>query len=109
MATFPLDALEVRARTLAAQVPELRGLVAEAVPSRSVTGGGSLPGTEIDSWAIALSASGRSADELARILRRATPPVIARIEDDRVLLDLRTVSPTQDEAVGTILQELTNP
>ena len=109
MATFPLDALEARARRLAAQVPEHGGLVAEAVPSRSVTGGGSLPGTEIDSWAIALSATGRSADELARSLRRATPPVIARIEDDRLLLDLRTVPPTQDEAVRTILQELTNP
>jgi L-seryl-tRNA(Ser) seleniumtransferase len=109
MATFPLDDLEARARTLAAQVRQHGGLSAEAAPCRSLTGGGSLPGTEIDSWAIALSASGRSADELARTLRRARPPVIARIEDDRLLLDLRTVIPTQDEAVRTILTELSNP
>jgi L-seryl-tRNA(Ser) seleniumtransferase len=109
MATFSLEALESRARTLAVQVPRRGGLAAEAVPCRSVTGGGSLPGTEIDSWAIALSDSGRSAAELERILRRGSPPVIARIEDDRLLLDLRTVSPTQDGAFRTIFGQLGNP
>jgi L-seryl-tRNA(Ser) seleniumtransferase len=95
MAAVPVEELEVRARAVAARLSQ-NGLVAEAVPCRSVSGGGSLPGAEIDSWAVALSHPERSTAELERNLRYGTPPVIARIEADRVLLDLRTVSPEQD-------------
>jgi L-seryl-tRNA(Ser) seleniumtransferase len=95
MATATVEDLEARARALAALLSEA-GMTAEAVRCRSVTGGGSLPGAEIDSWGVALSQPGRSIAELERSLRYRTPPVIARIEDDRLLLDLRTVSPTQD-------------
>jgi L-seryl-tRNA(Ser) seleniumtransferase len=95
MATAPLEDLEARARALAALLSNA-GMTAEAVPCRSVTGGGSLPGAEIDSWGVALSQPGRSTAELERSLRYRTPPVIARIEGDRLLLDLRTVSATQD-------------
>jgi L-seryl-tRNA(Ser) seleniumtransferase len=61
-----------------------------------------LPGQTQPSWAIALNAT--SPDTLAAALRHTSPPVIGRIEDDRVLLDLRTILPEQDslllEAVG---------
>jgi L-seryl-tRNA(Ser) seleniumtransferase len=84
----PSETLHARAEALAAR---LGGQVAE---TRSAVGGGSLPGQTQPSWAVALDAD--SAQSLAASLRRADPPVVARIEDDRVLLDLRAVLPEQD-------------
>ncbi len=62
---------------------------AEVVELRSTIGGGSLPGETLPSWGIALQA--RGADRIVGALRRGDPCVIARIEDRRVVLDLRTV------------------
>jgi L-seryl-tRNA(Ser) seleniumtransferase len=103
MATVPLDELEARARALAARLSG-SGVRAEAVRCHSVTGGGSLPGAEIDSWGVTLSHPDRSTAELERALRYRTPPVIARIEGDRLLLDLRTVTAPQDQ----LLRELSH-
>jgi L-seryl-tRNA(Ser) seleniumtransferase len=64
------------------------------VATRSAVGGGSLPGQTQPSWAVALPAD--SPDALAAALRHADPPIVARIEDGRLLLDLRTVLPEQD-------------
>lgn len=69
---------------------------AEAVLSQSVIGGGSTPGQQVSSWVVALRPEDLSAHQLEGRLRRQTPPVIARIEEDRVLLDLRTVLPEQE-------------
>jgi L-seryl-tRNA(Ser) seleniumtransferase len=96
MAATPPEELEARARAVATRISG-KGMHAEAVACRSVTGGGSLPGAEIDSWGVVLSHADRSAAELERNLRYGTPPVIARIDGDRVLLDLRTVAPYQDD------------
>jgi L-seryl-tRNA(Ser) seleniumtransferase len=81
--------LEQRARALASRFGS-----ASAVESRSAIGGGSLPGQTQPSWAIALESS--SPDQLAAALRGGDPPVIGRIEDGRVLLDLRAILPEQD-------------
>jgi L-seryl-tRNA(Ser) seleniumtransferase len=93
--------LHGRAESLAAS---LRG---RAVETRSAIGGGSLPGQTQPSWAVALERSPVPADALAATLRRAKPPVISRIIDDRVMLDLRAVLPEQDaqleQAVGAVL------
>jgi L-seryl-tRNA(Ser) seleniumtransferase len=72
---------------------EAHGLRPELVAGRSTVGGGSLPGETLPTWLIALA--GGDPEHLAARLRRARMPVIARIQDDRVLLDLRTV---QDDA-----------
>jgi L-seryl-tRNA(Ser) seleniumtransferase len=69
-------------------------LGASTVETRSAVGGGSLPGQTQPSWAVALQ--NRSATTLAAKLRSANPPVVARIEDERVLLDLRAILPEQD-------------
>ena len=60
----------------------------------STVGGGSLPGETLPSWGLSLG--GRSADALLARLRRGTPAVVARIEDGRVLVDVRTVDPLDD-------------
>jgi L-seryl-tRNA(Ser) seleniumtransferase len=100
MAGAGLDELESRARRIAERLAPTSGAVkVEAAPTRSVSGGGSLPGVELGSWAVALIPGRAGASEMQRTLRRSNPPVVARVEDDRVLLDLRTVAPEDDLAL----------
>jgi L-seryl-tRNA(Ser) seleniumtransferase len=87
IATSP-DMLRARASAIATR------LEGEVVETRSAVGGGSLPGQTQPSWAVALRSP--SADRLAAALRRANPPVIGRVEEDRLLLDLRAIAPEQD-------------
>jgi len=86
--------LAKRAKVLAARL-EAAGIPAAVVETRSTVGGGSLPEETQPSRGVALSAS--SAARAVGALRRADPPVISRIIDDRVVLDLRSVLPEQDE------------
>jgi L-seryl-tRNA(Ser) seleniumtransferase len=79
-------AIRVRAEALVAQVPDLR---AEIVSGNSVIGGGATPEQSIPTWLISIECPDVAAAE--RRLRAADPPVVARIEKDRLLLDLRTV------------------
>jgi L-seryl-tRNA(Ser) seleniumtransferase len=55
---------------------------------------------------LAVTRQGLSADEISARFRASQPPVIARVEEGRVLLDLRTVFPEQDENVIAVLQGL---
>ena len=76
-------------------------------PARSAIGGGSLPGETLDSWALSISSDGAgfSAESLLAALRSRSTPVIARIEDDAVRLDPRTVLPEQDDDTVRALAE----
>ena len=82
------EALRSRAELLAER------LGGSALETRSAVGGGSLPGQTQPSWAVAFEVD--SPDDLAAQLRRASTPVIGRIEDGRLLLDLRSVLHEQD-------------
>jgi L-seryl-tRNA(Ser) seleniumtransferase len=64
---------------------------------QSTVGGGSFPGLRLPSSGVALPGP---PDELARRLRLGEPPVVTRIVDDRVVIDLRTVAPARDEALA---------
>src|SRR5829696_3802443 len=67
-------------------------------PVQATVGGGSLPGETLPSWALVLSpAAGEGVDTLARRLRLGDPGIFGRIEQDRLFLDLRTISPEDDE------------
>ncbi|MGA7081460.1 MAG: L-seryl-tRNA(Sec) selenium transferase [Terriglobales bacterium] len=68
----------------------------DLLDGESVIGGGAAPSAVLPTRLIALTHSHLSADELNARLRAHTPPVIARVEEGRVLLDLRTVFPEQD-------------
>jgi L-seryl-tRNA(Ser) seleniumtransferase len=87
-----------RAKALAARL-EAAGITATVIETTSTVGGGSLPEETQASRGIALSAA--SAARAVGALRHADPPVIARIVDDRVVLDLRSVLPEQDELLGS--------
>jgi L-seryl-tRNA(Ser) seleniumtransferase len=86
-------------------VRELKGLGAasQVVPGRSAVGGGSLPGETLLTHLVALAAD--SPDAVAARLRAGEPPVIARIEDGRLVLDPRTVLPEQEEALWQLVAQ----
>jgi L-seryl-tRNA(Ser) seleniumtransferase len=94
-----------RAESLAKEL-ESSNVSAEIVDGDSVIGGGAAPSAVLPTRLLAVSAEGLSADELAARLRSSNPPIIARVDEGRVLLDLRTVFPQQDEVVQAALNAL---
>jgi len=92
-----------RAESLAEAVRSKR-LVAEIVDGESVVGGGAAPSSILPTRLLAIRCEGCSANELESHLRSSDPPIIARVEEGRVLLDLRTVFPQQDETVVAALK-----
>jgi L-seryl-tRNA(Ser) seleniumtransferase len=94
MLTVSGDTLRARAERLAAATG------GEIVHATARVGGGALPLLELPGPAVAVSVPGLSADGLAARLRAADPPVIGRIEDDRLLLDPRTLAEDEVELVA---------
>jgi L-seryl-tRNA(Ser) seleniumtransferase len=87
--------LRRRAEALARSVGE-GAAVADGL---SVAGGGSLPGEGLPSPLVTVDPGARGADAVMAALRAGEPPIIARVEAGRVVVDLRTVTPEQDELV----------
>ena len=75
----------------------------EVIDGESVIGGGAAPSSVLPTRLLAISSASLSADELAERLRTSDPPVIARVEQGRVLLDLRTVFGDQDALISAAL------
>jgi L-seryl-tRNA(Ser) seleniumtransferase len=98
--------IERRAEAVVGRLGQARHLAADIVDGASTIGGGTTPGLEIPTKLIAMAAAGMTADQLERALRGLDPPVIARIENDRLVLDLRTVLPEQDELLAQLLAGL---
>ena len=88
MLSYSEDALHTRAQSVIDSLGSgslLRG--------KSTIGGGSLPEETLDTWLVSFATP--SPTKLLKKLREQTPPVIARIQDDRVVCDLRTVQPEE--------------
>ena len=99
-----------RVRSLAEQLrPHAPSLHAEVIDGESVTGGGAAPAARLATRLLALTSEHLSADELAARLRENDPPIIARVEEGKVLLDLRTVFPEQDAVVAQALRLVQTP
>ncbi|HSR54571.1 MAG TPA: L-seryl-tRNA(Sec) selenium transferase [Acidobacteriota bacterium] len=98
--------LEVRVRRLGQRLGEALGDAAqwEVVPGESLVGGGSAPGQRLESRLLSLQPLGRSPAAVERKLRRHDPPVIVRIESERLLLDLRTVFESDEDDLLRALQ-----
>ncbi len=93
---------EIRRRVEAVQQRCSGGnLIVEIEPGYSYLGGGSAPGEGIPTWLLALQSTRLSARSIEEALRRHTPPILTRIEKERVLLDLRTVFPDEDEILAS--------
>jgi len=87
--------LRARAEELAQKAVSL-GAHAQAVPCESEAGGGSLPGSALPSWGVRLRHPSLSAQALSAALRAGDPPVLTRVQDEAVLVDLRSVLPEDD-------------
>jgi L-seryl-tRNA(Ser) seleniumtransferase len=109
MVRIPEEELARRAEQMAgrlrADCPKLR---VEVIEARSVLGGGAAPASTLPTRAIAVSSHALNADEICARLRQWEIPIIARVDEDRVLLDLRTVEPAQEEIVLAALGALSN-
>jgi L-seryl-tRNA(Ser) seleniumtransferase len=90
----PVATLRTRAERLAERL-RTKGIDARSVESVATVGGGAAPGARLPSAALTVPAP------FAVPLRTGTPPVVGRVEDDRCLLDLRTVAPGDDEVLVT--------
>ena len=80
-------------------------LFAEAVPVLSLIGGGTAPAARLQSSAVSLRHATLQPQALLQALRRLDPPVIGRVSEDAVLLDLRTVEPEFDAKLVSLLQQ----
>ena len=92
------ESVATRAAAWRSRLAEL-GVAVELATTESTVGGGSLPGERLATTALVISPREGGAAQLLRRLREHEPPVIGRIEQERVLLDPRTVLPGEDDAV----------
>jgi L-seryl-tRNA(Ser) seleniumtransferase len=96
------EEIEGRAQALAATLATCGWRVA-MISGSSAVGGGSAPGVQLPTVLLSIERDGQSAAATEQWLRALDPPVIARIEHDRVVLDLRTVSPDLDSTLAALL------
>jgi L-seryl-tRNA(Ser) seleniumtransferase len=106
MLTMTAREIHARATALSDEVGRLPGWKTAVVEGGSAIGGGSAPGVELPTRLVAIAKEGLTADALEQGLRQLRPPIIARIEQDRVVLDLRTVFASQDAVLLELLQRL---
>jgi L-seryl-tRNA(Ser) seleniumtransferase len=101
-----LRASDAELRTRAEAFAQRLGPAARVVALQSVVGGGSAPEAYLPSWGVALQFEGWTTSAVEERLRCSNPPVIVRVEDDRVVLDFRTISVREEEELLTILRTL---
>lgn len=104
MLTEPLAEIEARAGKLAAALAGLP-VQAELLPDISPVGGGALPLQQLETRVVQVRPRNRSAQDLAQALRLGRPPVVARVRDEAVLLDVRTLQREEIPLVAAALAE----
>jgi L-seryl-tRNA(Ser) seleniumtransferase len=93
-----VENLKNRAQRLAPQIAASGAVVsAEAVAGTTSLGGFLEPAHRLETWCVAVRPQGLTIDRLAALLRTGLPAVVGRVQDDLLLLDLRSVSPRQDQ------------
>ena len=100
MLALTADEIGRRADALASALSS-HGLHAGVADGQSTIGGGSAPGSALPTRLVTIAHPTLSATAFEARLRLAEPPIVARIEHDRVVLDLRTVDPADDESTGS--------
>lgn len=94
--------IQRRAEALAAQVGSSK-LQIRVIDGESVIGGGAAPSSVLPTRLLAVTSKNLSADDLAARFRGCEPPIIVRVDEGSVLMDLRTVFPEQDSIVAMAL------
>ncbi len=93
------DAIRARAEEIADKIRSPK-IAVDLIDGESVIGGGAAPSAVLPTCLLAITSIDFSADKLAEQLRKSDPPIISRVQEDRVLLDLRTVFPEQDKFIA---------
>ena len=91
------EQVRTRANEWSVTLNQRRWKSCQVIPGRSTVGGGSLPGETLPTYLLALTVT--HPDQFLKRLRISQPPVIARLDEDHVVLDPRTVLPEQDETL----------
>lgn len=86
-----------RAERLRGRLSNLAGIAVTLRDGESVAGGGSTPGQSLPTMLTAVTHTRYNAGDLSEMLRQNQPPIIARVEEDQLLIDLRTVLDDQQE------------
>lgn len=105
MMRLPADDVRKRAESVRANA-SASGLRVEIVAGESLVGGGSAPTSTLPTFLLAITSQSLSADELATRLRRNNPPIVARVEEGKVLIDLRTVFEEEDSQIVRALNAI---
>ena len=99
MMSLTFEDIERRVTAVAATLSTEKDLRCEAVDGDSTVGGGSASGSRLPTKLLAVSCAGISAPAFASRLRQLDLPIVGRIQQDRVVLDLRTVAPDDDARI----------
>ena len=106
MLSMPTENLKMRAEKLASLLSPVASVAScEAIEEQAMLGGGSLPAQKIPTWCISIEPNG-SVDSLTAKLRTGSPAILGRVHKDRLLLDMRTVSPGEDLEVVKVFEAL---
>jgi L-seryl-tRNA(Ser) seleniumtransferase len=108
MMTLSLKALERQAELLQRVLTDLneKRLKVERLNAFSRVGGGSLPLVRLPTCCVGVEIQGVSANSLDRLLRESDPPVIGRIENDKFLMDVRTMQPGDRDSVAGVFKRI---
>ncbi len=108
MLAMPVEELRQRCEALLPRLARVIGGAAECavIESTSTVGGGALPLAELPGWALAVVPKKISVNELITRLRRCEPPVVGRVQDNRFLIDPRTLGFEEDELLLAALQRV---
>ncbi|HET9581810.1 MAG TPA: L-seryl-tRNA(Sec) selenium transferase [Gemmatimonadota bacterium] len=105
--------LEAAPEELAEKAERLREMLRPGARSATLVrphagraGGGTLPERDLPGWALRVEPRGSTAEALARSLRRGDPPVVARVAESAVWIDVRTLLPGEAEIVARRLEEI---
>jgi L-seryl-tRNA(Ser) seleniumtransferase len=98
MISAPIDEIRERAESWSAAIK-----AGEVVAAKSMVGGGSLPGETLPTWCLTLEVE--HPNTMLDDLRQNSPPIIGRVEDDRILFDPRTVDPEFDKTLIDVINQ----
>jgi L-seryl-tRNA(Ser) seleniumtransferase len=104
MMQLSADQIKTRAQALQQKLAAAKHLRTEVVEGESLVGGGSAPTSKLPTFLLAITADSLSADELAARLRGADTPIVTRVDEGRVLVDLRTVFEAEEAEVMNALE-----
>jgi L-seryl-tRNA(Ser) seleniumtransferase len=108
MLRLPVEEIRTRAEAVKSRIESEKAvaLKIQIISGESVIGGGTAPSAKLPTALLAITHESANADALAARLRAVEPPIVARIEEGRVLVDLRTVFPEQDEVITQALTRI---